>query len=186
MLFRPRDGLEFVVHLSDDRPLDLILALCAQDGVPHVKRYAVARNLGCMHAVAAHAGRRVDQRRHLAARLQQLVGYDQADVARAHHQDVLSGLHTVQVHQGLGCARADDAGLGPAVEQHHVFRCAGRDNDVIPGKLLHMVAKPHRNALFRENAEHGRVQLHVHACRFRLLQQHFADAESADLGLMLL
>ena len=175
-----------VVHLRDDRAGDVIRSLRFHDCVGEVERHAHTRDLGRVDAVAAHTGRGVDDSLELHTRLHELIANDEADVAAADHQNALSRLHAVQVHQRLRRARAHDAGQRPAVERNHVLHRARRDDNRVALVVRRLAVGVDENLLVAVQAHDHRVEVDGDASSLRLFEQLLADVEAADLGVVLL
>ena len=186
VLLRTQNGLEVVVHLRDDRAGDVIRPLRFHDRVGEVERHAHARDLGRVDAVAAHTGRGVDDGLELHASLHELIADDETDVAAADHQNALTWLHTVQVHQRLRRARAHDAGQCPAVERDHIFHRARCDDDRVALVVRRLAVGVDENLLVAVQAHDHRVEVDGDASSLRLFEQLLADVEAADLGVVLL
>ena len=175
-----------VVHLRDDRAGDVIRPLRFHDRVGEVERHAHARDLGRVDAVAAHTGRGVDDGLELHASLHELIADDETDVAAADHQNALTWLHTVQVHQRLRRARAHDAGQCPAVERDHIFHRARCDDDRVALVVRRLAVGVDEDLLVAVQAHDHRVEVNGDASGLRLFEQFLADVEAADLGVVLL
>ena len=180
------DKLEVAVHLGDGDAGHVVGAFGALDGVREVEGHAGAGNLRRVHAVAAHAGRRVDECHHVAAGLLELVAHDQANVARAEHEHALAGTHAVEVHHGLGGAGANDAGEGPALEGHHVLGGAGGNDDGVGLVVGDLLALADDDLLVLVEADDRGVKANVDAQARGLLHELLANHEAADLGVVLL
>ncbi len=106
----PAHRLPGRVQLGDGDRLHLLGAVGRKHRVRGVDRHAHARQLVLVHLVAAALGQRLAQAHHLDARLQGVVGGDQADVAAADDEQPFGGPHHVAVDQGLEGAGAVDPG----------------------------------------------------------------------------
>ena len=186
MLLGTGYNLPMRVNLTDRHPGHTVVALGGNHGMRQVERHAAARHLGRMDTVATHARRRIHQRDHVAARLQQLKRYDQANVARADHKHAVARLHTVQVHHGLCGAGANHAGQRPTGK---IERVLGRTRGNQHGIALHMandVAHANHDFATLVQTNHRSVQHHGHARRIGLGQQLITNAKATNLGAMFL
>ena len=133
-----------------------------------------------------HTGRGADDGLELHASLHELIADDETDVAAADHQNALTWLHTVQVHQRLRRARAHDAGQCPAVERDHIFHRARCDDDRVALVVRRLAVGVDENLLVAVQAHDHRVEVDGDASSLRLFEQLLADVEAADFGVVLL
>src|SRR5664280_3180967 len=90
----------------------------------------VPGDLAGMDEIPANARRTLNDRDDLYAGLHQLVADDEADVARADHQDLVARLDTVNVHQRLCSSCPEDARHVVVLEHQHLLGCACGDNNL--------------------------------------------------------
>ena len=139
-----------------------------------------------MHAIAAHARCGIDERDHVAASLQQLERHDQANVARADHEHAVARLYAMQVHHGLRGTGADHAGQRPTGKVERVLGRTRGDQDGVTLHVAYDIAHAYHDLAALVQADHRGVEHHVDACRIGLGKQLVTNAETADLGAVLL
>ena len=186
MLLRPRDELVFCVNLRDCHAPDTVRPLCLLDRVGEIKRYAASGNLAGMDAVPADPRRGIHQRHNLTARLHQLIGDHQADIAGTQHQNPVARLDMVKVHHRLCGAGADDTRKRPAAEVHHVLGCPCCDQDRVRLVVMNLCSDLDLNLLFPVQTDDGRIEHNLDAFFLRFPQKLLADPETADLRHVLL
>src|SRR5450756_3137897 len=86
------DRLPLLVDLGDNRRFDVVGAARFQHSMARHDTDAVPGNLARMDEIPAHPWRALDDRDDLDAGLHEMVADDEADDARADHQDLVAGL----------------------------------------------------------------------------------------------
>ena len=164
----------------------MVFALRLDNRMRQIERHTGACYLCRMYAISANARRCINQRNHITAALHQLEADDQADIARAEHQDFLARLDAMQIHHGLCGACADDARQCPAVEGDHIFRSAGCDDNRICFVMNDLLADAHDDLFILIQSDDRRIQDNPYTSLLCFLQQFLANAIAPDLCVMLL
>jgi len=124
---RAFDRSEATVHAGDGHPLHPVLAFGPEHGVGGEDRHAEPQDLVPVHLVAAALGQYLGEPHDVHARLQRLVGDDQADVPAADDEEALRGFDEVAVDERLEGARPVDSREVRAGERERLFAGPGGD-----------------------------------------------------------
>ncbi|MPM66549.1 hypothetical protein SDC9_113458 [bioreactor metagenome] len=143
-----------------------------------------AAHLARVNRVARELWRGLENGGHLHSRLQQLVGDNEAHVARAHHHRPGAGAYLAQVHHGLRGAGGDDARQSVAGEHEAVFRGARRENQIAsPAAKAALAGCGSEGAVFKA-APNPRAQQDFHPGLSRLLKKLTADGKAPGAGVV--
>ena len=173
-LLGARDDLPAIIQAGDGHPLDLLPAMGRDHRMARIDGHAHAHQLVLVDLVAAALLQRLAEPHHLDARLEGMVGRDEAHVAAADDEEALRGAHHVPVHQGLEGPGAVDARQGVALE----------DQGLLPGTRGNQEhLGPHQHVVPLAQEAHPAIREHGDG---RGLRPDAHILEAPDLGLQLL